>query len=54
MDEANAGAYEVVPINCMACGARDAEVRKASEARQSGRYGDGAFDGLFFAVTERR
>lgn len=47
------GQWDVVPITCFACAARDRENREASEARSSGRIGDGALDGLYFAVTRR-
>lgn len=47
------GAYEAVPLQCFACAAKDAETRRAGEARSSGRYGKGAMDGLFIAVHQR-
>lgn len=51
MDPENVGAYEVVPVNCFACAARDRENRAAAEARSNNAMADSAFDGLYFAVT---
>lgn len=53
MADENDGAYEAEPVHCHACAARDAESRRAAEARHSGQYGNGAFDGLYFAVREK-
>lgn len=47
------GTYEAIAVQCFACAARDAENRRASEARASDRMGSSSFDGLYFAVTER-
>lgn len=51
MDPANAARYSAVALQCFACATRDAERRQAADARQSNRYGDAAFDGLYIAVT---
>lgn len=53
MDPANDGAYVASPIQCFACATKDAEMRRAAKARSSGQYGDGAFDGVYFAVERR-
>lgn len=47
------GRYVAEPLTCHACAARDAESRRASEARQSGNWGEGSFDGVYFAITEK-
>lgn len=48
------GAYEAVPVQCFACAARAAEHRAAGKAKSDGSFGDAAFDGIYFAVQERR
>lgn len=53
MDPKHSDDYEAIPVHCFACAARDAEERQAHEARGSGEFGGGAFDGLRFAVSKR-
>lgn len=53
MDPKRDGEYEAIPLQCFACAARDAEARRAAEARSGDTYGSSAFDGLYFAVHER-
>lgn len=54
MDSANQDAFEAVPIQCFACAARDAESRFAAEARSSGSHATAAFDGIYYAVEEKK
>lgn len=53
MDEANATAYEAVPVTCFACAARDAERRHAHDEMQNDRIGKAAFDGLLVGVVKK-
>jgi nitrous oxide reductase accessory protein NosL len=53
MQPENQTAYEAEPVQCWACAARDAEDRKAQEARNGGSWGMGAFDGLKISVQRR-
>ena len=53
MDPETDGGFEVVPVACFACAARDAEERHASELIDGG-MNRSAFDGIYFAVQERR
>jgi hypothetical protein len=50
MDPDMHGMFEVVPVQCFACAAKDAEEREVSE----GRLPKAALDGVYFAVQERR
>lgn len=53
MDPARDGSYECEPLQCFACAARDAEQRRASQAKHGDAFGGGAFDGIYFAIRER-
>lgn len=59
MDEANEDAYEVVPVMCFACAARDAEQRSVAERldtaehRRSGGIDRSAVDGTYLAVVRK-
>lgn len=44
------GMYEVIPVQCFACAAKDAEEQEASD----GNLPKAAFHGVYFAVQERR
>jgi hypothetical protein len=49
----NQTVYEAEPVQGWACAARDAEDRKAQDARNGGSWGASAFDGLKIAVQRR-
>ena len=53
MNEDHAHEWVVVPLTCHACAARDRENRVAAQEKQAGKFGDAAFDGVFFAVTHQ-
>ena len=59
MDPANEGEYEVVPVTCWACAARDGESRAVSEridtpdSRKPGGLDRSSVDGTFLLVKKK-